>query len=150
MRVLANIIWLIPCFGIVTAFFTFIFGVFLTVIVIPAPIGLGLIQLAKFELAPFSYEMINKKHIKSTADTTWETYSKVIMLFYIPLGCLIVMCAVIQMIVLCITIIGIPIALILAKSLSTYFNPVNKICVPRGVSNILADKKAQDFLQSNG
>ncbi len=150
MRILGNIIWLIPCFGIVTAFFTFILGAFLTVIVIPAPIGLGLMQLAKFELAPFSYEMISKKHIKSTSESKWETYSKVIMLFYIPLGCLIVICAVMQMIVLCITIIGIPIAVILAKSLSTYFNPVNKICVPRGVSNILADQKAQDFIRSNG
>ncbi len=150
MRILGNIIWLLPCFGIVTAFFTFILGAFLTLIVIPAPIGLGLMQLAKFELAPFSYEMISKKHIKTATDSTWETYSKIIMLFYIPLGCIIVICAVMQMIVLCITIVGIPVALVLAKSLSTYFNPVNKICVPRGVGNILADQKAQDFIRSNG
>lgn len=150
MRILGNIIWLIPCFGIFTAFFTFILGAFLTVIVIPAPIGLGLMQLAKFELAPFSYEMISKKHIKATQNSTWETYSKIIMLFYIPIGCLIVMFAVIQIIVLCVTIIGIPVALVLAKSLSTYFNPINKICVPRGVGNILTDQKAQDFIRSNG
>ncbi len=150
MRILGNIIWLIPCGGIITAFFTFLLGAFLTVIVIPAPIGLGLMQLAKFELAPFSYEMISKKHIKTATDSTWETYSKIIMIFYIPLGCIIVIGAVLQMILLCITIIGIPIALVLAKSLSTYFNPINKICVPRGVGDILANQKAQNFIQSNG
>jgi uncharacterized membrane protein YccF (DUF307 family) len=41
-----------------------------------------------------------------------------------------------------ITVIGIPVALVLAKSLGTYLNPVNKICVQRAVVDELERRKA--------
>jgi uncharacterized membrane protein YccF (DUF307 family) len=33
------------------------------------------------------------------------------------------------------SIVGIPVALVLAKSVGTYFNPVNKKCVPQEVAD---------------
>jgi len=49
-----------------------------------------------------------------------------------------------QIAALFVTIIGIPVALVLAKSLGTYFNPVNKICVPKAVQNELEQRKAKE------
>ena len=50
---------------------------------------------------------------------------------------------------LCLTIIGIPIAVILAKSLSTYFNPVNKICVKSSVAEELDKREALSKLNNS-
>lgn len=51
---------------------------------------------------------------------------------------------IIQIVELFITIIGIPVALVLAKSLGTYFNPVNKICVPKAVKDELEKRNAKE------
>ncbi len=40
-------------------------------------------------------------------------------------------------------IVEIPVALVLAKSVGTYFNPVNKKCVPQVVADDIARKKYQ-------
>jgi len=150
MRVLANILWLVPFMGIFTALFTFLLGGLLVLLVIPAPIGLGLIQLAKFELAPFSRELVDRKDLEAPKDSAWATYSTIIMILYLPIGCLIALFTVLQIVALFFTIIGIPVALVLAKSLSTYFNPVNKVCVPRGVSEALARQKAEAMVAKEG
>ena len=63
MRKLANIIWHVPFLGFLNSFFTFILGSILVLTVIGAPIGLGLIQLSKFLLTPFSSEMVSKKDL---------------------------------------------------------------------------------------
>ena len=63
MRLLGNILWHFPCFGFVTSLFSFLAGILLTVTVVGAPIGLGLIQYAKFALAPYSYSMIDKREL---------------------------------------------------------------------------------------
>lgn len=94
MHIVANIIWLVPFLGVFIALLTFLLGSFLTLLVIPAPIGLGLIQLAKFELAPFSYEMINKKNLHAPKNTVWNTFSTIIMIMYFPLGLFIALVAV--------------------------------------------------------
>ncbi|MDR4025806.1 MAG: YccF domain-containing protein, partial [Bilophila sp.] len=51
MRLLGNILWHFPCFGFLMSLFSFIVGAILTVTVVGAPIGLGLIQYSKFALA---------------------------------------------------------------------------------------------------
>jgi len=48
-----------------------------------------------------------------------------------------------QVVGLFISIIGIPAALVVAKSLGTYLNPVNKKCVHSAVSDELERRKAQ-------
>jgi uncharacterized membrane protein YccF (DUF307 family) len=51
-----------------------------------------------------------------------------------------------QIACLFVSIVGIPLAYILAKSLSTYFNPVNKKSVDREVANEIQRRKAREHL----
>ena len=59
----------------------------------------------------------------------WKIMEVIAFLLYLPLGILASIITVLQILFLCITVVGIPVAIVLAKSLSTYFNPVGKICV---------------------
>ena len=63
MKTLGNILWHFPFLEFVNALLTFLLGGLLVITVIGAPIGLGLIQLSKFLLAPFSSSMVNKKDL---------------------------------------------------------------------------------------
>ena len=54
MRTLGNILWHIPFLGFLSALGTFLIGGLMVITIIGAPLGLGLIQLSKFLLSPFS------------------------------------------------------------------------------------------------
>lgn len=138
MRVLGNILWHFPFFGFVPATSAYILGFLLTLTVIAAPIGLGLMEFGKFLFLPFSYSMVNKSDLAETQNSLWAVYCKVVMVLYFPFGLLFAVCAIIQVAVMFVSIVGIPGALVYAKSLGTYFNPVNKRCVPRAVAEELA------------
>lgn len=142
MRTLGNIIWHFPLFGFVTAFFTFLTGGFFVLTVVGAPIGLGLIQHAKFLLSPFSSRMISDSKIDKEKSTLWTILSIVAFVIYFPVGLIVTMVTVVQIMILFISIIGIPVAVVLAKSLSTYFNPINKICVSVEMANEIAKRQA--------
>ena len=120
MRKLANIIWHIPFLGFVNAFFAFVFG-------------LGLIELSKFLLTPFSSEMVDKKNLKMEQNKLWKSYGLIVRVIYFPFGLGLAIVTMFQIVFLFFTIIGIPVAVILSKSLGTFFNPVNKKSVPRTV-----------------
>ena len=143
MKTLGNIIWHVPFCGFLTALFTFLIGGLLFITVIGAPIGLGLMQLSKFFLAPFSREMIDKKDLIPDQNKLWKIFGIIIRIIYFPLGLILAIFTIIQIAGLFVSLIGIPVALVLAKSLSTYFNPVNKKCVPRAVSDELKQRKAK-------
>ena len=51
-----------------------------------------------------------------------------------------------QVVGLFITIIGIPVAIVVSKSIGVYFNPVGKKCVPISVAQELERRKAQAYL----
>ncbi len=127
MRTLGNVLWHVPFLGFVSAFFVFIFGALLTILVIPAPIGLGLMQYAKFLLAPFSNEMISQADINAQQNPLWKVWSTVCIILYLPFGIFFAIGTAMQVCLYFVTIVGIPVALVLAKSLGTYLNPVNKI-----------------------
>lgn len=129
MRTLGNIIWHFPFLGFITAFWTFIVGGLLVITVVGSPIGLGLIQLAKFMLTPFSCEMVDKSDIKKQ-NYLWKAFGIFVRILYFPFGLVLAILTLCQIIGLVISIIGFPVALVLAKSLGTYFNPVNKVCLP--------------------
>ena len=129
MRTLANILWHFPFFGFLTAFYTFLIGIFFTITVIGAPIGLGLIQHSKFLLSPFSKKMVSDSGANNEKSFIWKIMEVIAFLLYLPLGILASIVTVLQILFLSITVVGIPVAIVLAKSLSTYFNPVGKICV---------------------
>ena len=61
MKTLGNILWHIPFFGFVSAILVYLLGLLLTILVVTAPIGLGLMELGKFLFWPFGNAMISKK-----------------------------------------------------------------------------------------
>jgi uncharacterized membrane protein YccF (DUF307 family) len=143
MRTLANILWHVPFLGFLSALGTFIIGGLFVITVIGAPIGLGLIQLSKFLLTPFSSAMVSKKELKNEQNKLWQSFSLIVRIIYFPFGLFLAVVTIFQIAGLFVTIIGIPVALVLAKSLGTYFNPVNKTCVPKAVQTELEQRKAK-------
>lgn len=148
MRLIGNIIWLIFLGGIFSALAVFLLGTLLTLLVIPSPIGLGLIQYSKFLLLPFSYSMVSRADLNKSRNPIWAAYSTIIMVLYLPLGIFLWFITVLQVIALCLTVIGIPTAIVLFKSLGTYLNPVNKSCVPVAVAYEIEDRKARKNVDS--
>lgn len=126
-----------------TAFATFIIGGLFTITVIGAPIGLGLIQLSKFLLTPFSSAMISRDDLQVEQNKAWKYFSLVIRILYFPFGLILATINIIQVGLLFISIVGIPVAMVLAKSVGTYFNPVNKKCVPMAVKEELDQRRAR-------
>ncbi len=148
MKVLGNILWHIPFLGFVNAIVVSLFGVVLTATVIAAPIGLGLIEFGKFLFWPFGHEMISKKELNAEQNPAWKAYSTIVMILYFPFGLILTVFGVLQVVGLFLSIIGIPAALVVAKSLSTYLNPVNKKCVHSAVYDEVARRKAQKLVDN--
>lgn len=142
MRTLGNILWHFPFFGFLTAAFYWLLGLLLTLLILPAPIGLGLMEFGKFLLAPFGHAMVSKKELKVEQNPAWQAYSTVIMILYLPFGLVFVVLNAIQVFLFCWSIVGIPVALVIAKSLGTVLNPVDKLCVPSAVADELVRRKA--------
>lgn len=143
MRTFGNVLWHFPFFGFVTASIYWLLGALLTLTVIAAPIGLGLMEFGKFLFAPFGRAMVSRSELKGTQNPLWKAYSTIIMILYLPFGLIFVVLNVIQVGLLFITIIGIPVALVIAKSLGTALNPVNKKCVPAAVAEEIERRKGQ-------
>lgn len=146
MRTLGNILWHIPFLGFLTAAFYWLLGLVLTLLVVTAPLGLGLMEFGKFLLAPFGNEMVSKASLNVKQNPVWEAYSTIVMILYLPFGVLFVILNAIQVFALCFSIVGIPVALVIAKSLGTVLNPVNKVCVPSAVAEEMARRNASAAL----
>lgn len=129
MRTIANFLWHIPFLGFLNALYMFVLGLILTVTVIASPIGLGLIEYSKFLLAPYSRIMINDPTPANERNQLWRAYSFIVMIVYLPFGLISAVMAIFQIIGLVCSIIGIPLAIIIFKSLGTCLNPVGKKCV---------------------
>jgi uncharacterized membrane protein YccF (DUF307 family) len=149
IRVLGNILWHFPFFGFLSAIGTFLIGGLLFITIIGVPIGLGLFQLGKFLFSPFSSAMVDRKELKQQDDYAWNLFGLIIRVLYFPFGLVLALATICQIAGLFITIVGIPIALVLAKSLGTYFNPVNKVCVPVAVRDEIAKRKAQEQITNH-
>jgi uncharacterized membrane protein YccF (DUF307 family) len=142
MRTLGNILWHFPFFGFLTAAFYWLLGLLLTALLVTAPIGLGLIEFGKFLLAPFGQAMVSKENLQVQRNGLWQAYSTIVMILYLPFGVIFVIVSAIHAATLCISIVGIPVALVIAKSLGTLLNPVNKVCVSAAVAEELERRKA--------
>ena len=144
MRTLGNILWHFPFFGFITALLTFFTGCLFLITIIGAPVALGVFQLSRFLLSPFSSAMIDKKELGKSQNKIWQAFGFIVRIFYFPFGLILSIVTLFQIAALFITIVGIPVALVLAKSLGTYFNPVNKVCVPRAVQKEIEERKAKE------
>ncbi len=143
MRTLGNILWHIPFLGFIDAIIAYLIGIILTATVIAAPIGLGLMEYGKFLFAPFKYEMISKEALNVEQNKLWQAYSTFVTILYLPIGICLCIITVFQIAALFLTIVGIPVAIVLAKSLGTYLNPVNKKCVHHAVAEEIEKRKIQ-------
>lgn len=144
MRTLGNVLWHIPFFGFVNAFIVYVMGLLLTITVIAAPIGLGLMEFGKFLLAPFSRSMVKKADVSAQQNSAWQAYSTIVMVLYLPFGIIMAVLAIFQIAGLFLSIVGIPVALVVAKSLGTYLNPVGKTCVNYAVAEEIERRKATE------
>lgn len=143
MKTLGNILWHIPFMGFISAIFVYLFGLVLTATVVAAPIGLGLMELGKFLFSPFGHAMVSKDDLNIEQNQKWKTYSTIVRVIYFPFGLLFAILAIFQVVFLFFTIVGIPVAIVVAKSLGTYLNPVNKKCVHSAVADELERRVAQ-------
>ncbi|GEM_PF-494860 len=141
MKTLGNILWHFPFFGFISAAIVYLFGLLFTATVVGAPVGLGLMEFGKFLLAPFGHAMVSKSDLNIDQNKAWKTYSTIVMILYFPFGLFFAIVSLVQVFFLCITIVGIPVALVIAKSLGTYLNPVNKKCVSSAVAAELERRK---------
>ena len=148
MRTLGNIIWHIPFLGFLNAFVTFLIGGLLTITVIGAPLGLGLMQLSKFLLAPFTHSMVSGSEMNPNQNQYWKSFGIIVRILYFPFGLLLTVITLFQIVGLFISIVGIPVAMVLAKSLSTFLNPVNKTCVSKAVADELQRRKATAYVDA--
>ncbi|MCY4584907.1 MAG: hypothetical protein OXB98_02600 [Bryobacterales bacterium] len=142
MRALGNVLWHFPFLGFLSAAVTYLLGLLLTATVIAAPIGLGVMELGKFMFVPFGRALVKKSDLVESRSKAWQTYSTVIMILYLPFGLTLSVVAALQVIGLCITVVGIPVGIVIAKSIGTYFNPVGKKCVSQAVADELERRKA--------
>ncbi len=123
MRTLGNILWHVPFLGFLSSLCTLLAGLLFLLTGIGIPIGLGLIQLARFLLTPFSCAMAGKNDLQVHQNQLWLTWGWIARILYFPVG-------LILSVMICLQVV----ALVLAKSLSTLWNPVNKVCVPQEVA----------------
>jgi uncharacterized membrane protein YccF (DUF307 family) len=149
MKNLGNILWHFPFLGFMNAIAVYLTGLVLTATVVAAPIGLGLMEYGKFLFAPFGHAMVSKSELNVQQNKAWKTYSTIIMILYLPWGIVLSILAAFQVAFLFITIVGIPVAMVIAKSLGTYLNPVNKKCVHQAVSDELERRKGQAEVAKN-
>jgi uncharacterized membrane protein YccF (DUF307 family) len=143
VKTLGNILWHFPFFGFISAAIVYLWGLLFTATVVAAPVGLGLMEFGKFLFAPFGHAMISKADLNIEQNKAWKTYSTIVTILWFPVGLFFASIAILQVFFLCMTIVGIPVALVIAKSLGTYFNPVNKKCVNSAVATELERRKGQ-------
>lgn len=126
MKILLNIIWHIPFCGFINALCAYICALLFAITIVGLPIAKGLFEYGNFLMCPFGRKMIDSKQ----GGAIWTSLSIVMSIIWIIFfGWWMFIAAIIQIVALFMSIVGIPVAIVLAKSLMTYINPVGKICV---------------------
>lgn len=153
MRSVGNFLWHVPFMGFFSAFFALLTGGLFILTVVGAPVGLGLIQFAKFLMAPYTHSMISKSELQQYQTNVKEDHAALkgfnllATILWFPIGLVGAFFAAMQGVGCCLTIVGIPVGLVILKSLKVYLNPVGKICVPHSVSDEIDKRKGNEELQ---
>lgn len=148
LKQVGNILWWFPGFGFLTAIEFFIFGFILCLTIVMAPYGLGLIEIGKFYLAPFTRSLVHEESLtRKKSSTLWRTLSIIFFIIYLPLGLFLCACLILNIIANCITIIGIPFAIPAVKSLGALFNPVGQVMVSDEVKEAIERKETKRQLR---
>lgn len=151
MRTLGNIIWHIPFLGFLFSLAYALGGLFFCITIIGIPIGLGWLQFSLYLLSPFSKAMVSREDLDLLTGESqsggMQAFSTIVRILYFPFGLFATIGALCTIIGEFISIIGIPCGIVWAKSLSTIFNPVNKVCVPRAVAMEIERRKEAGTLE---
>ena len=144
MRLLGNILWHFPCFGFVTSLFSFGGDPF-NRYRCRCPHRAWFDSICQVRSRPYSYSMIDKRelHPNKSGNILYAILCLIVRILYFPLGVLFFLWGIAQVVVMCCTIVLLPMAIPYAKSLSTFFNPVGKVCVPVAVMDELERRKAE-------
>ena len=124
--------------GWILAIATYVIGLILTLLVITAPIGLGLMEYGKFLFLPFTHYMVKKDSFDNKSMTAYKMLGIVYILVF---GIWLFISGIFAIIGYFVSIIGIPCAILLAKSLGTLFNPVGKVCVTKDIADEMMIKR---------
>lgn len=147
MKTFLNIIWYFPFFGFVFAFFTAISGLLMCVTIVGLPLGLGLLQIAKFLLAPHTYELVSQKDLSAAKgeerNQLWVIFSTIVRILYFPIGVILAVIYFFTAILNFISLIGIPNGIVYVKLIPAVFNPVGKVCVGGAIARKLKADKDQ-------
>lgn len=136
MRTFLNILWYFPFFGFIPAIGMAVTGLIFCLTIVGLPIGLGLLQIAKFLLAPFSRTLVDKDYLAQMEEreeehsVLWRIFSVIVRILYFPVGLVAAITYALAGLFECLTIVGIPTGAVLLKMVGAIFNPVNKVCVP--------------------
>lgn len=130
-------------FGWILAIAAYVIGLILMLLVITAPIGLGLMEYGKFLFLPFTHYMVKKDSFDNKSMTAYKMYAGVLGIVYILVfGIWLFISGIFAIIGYFVSIIGIPCAIVLAKSLGTLFNPVGKVCVTKEIADEMRRRAA--------
>ena len=122
MRLILNIIWLVLC-GFWMAIAYVITGIIACILIITIPFGIASFRIAGFALWPFGRTMVNKPTAGAPSfigNVIWFIFAGL----WLAIGHLV------TGILLCITIIGIPLALADFKLIPISLAPLGKEIVP--------------------
>nr|MDE6854029.1 hypothetical protein [Muribaculaceae bacterium] len=155
MKTFLNIIWYFPYFGFLLAIPMALFGLFWCITIVGLPLGLGMLQIAKFLLFPHTHSLVSKKEVNALRgqeqNPLWRLFNIIVTILYFPIGLFVAAAYLGAALINFITIIGIPNGLVIVKMLGAVFNPVNKVCVPDCVSeHIQKSKDAQRLSRYTG
>lgn len=148
MRSIGNLLWHIPFLGFLTSLGAFLLGGIFMLTVIGAPLGLGLFEMGKYLLAPYSKALVSKNDLKiEEKNTFYKIWSFLSFIIYLPFGLILLIMYALQGLFMCLSIIGIPMGIVILKTATYWLNPINKICVPIEVANKIAENKANEMLK---
>ena len=145
MNTLLNIIWHIPFLGFIYAGIYALCGLILCLTIIGMPLGLGLLQMGRFLLCPFGNALVSRGDLARLKGENLNilvvTYSCLLRIVYFPIGLILSILFLFSIVSDFLSIIGIPCALVWAKSLPAIFDPIDKICVPGEISDEINRRK---------
>lgn len=149
MRTLGNILWHFPFLGFLRAIANYIGGAVMCLTIIFIPVGLGMFQIGKFQFLPFDRALVTRKDLALATGEQYRPggFMRVLnviarILYFIP-GCAAFLSGAGVMIGEFCSLIGIPAGLVEMRTLFSYFNPINKVCVPIEVETLIKTRKAQ-------
>ncbi len=132
MKTLGNILWYFPFFGFINAIIVWILALLFALTIVGLPIAKGLFEFGKFLFLPFGNEMVKASVVNDKSGASvWGIWSTILSIAWIILfGWWLAILSIFQIVGLFFSIIGIPVAIVMAKSLGVYLNPVGKVCIP--------------------